>query len=116
MFHCRTRRTLALLALALTLFAALPCTALAGKDSCCGAASKCADSSESPCARLAATPCCGAKGVPLELSVAATIHEAPTLCALSLGAFPAEIRRFAGFVPPATRSSDIALRSVILRL
>jgi hypothetical protein len=112
----RTRRTLALLALALTLFAALPCAALAGNGSCCGTAPKCGDGSESPCAQLAATPCCGSKGAALELAVAAKIYEAPTLCALSPGAFPAAIQRIAGFVPPAARSSDIALRSVILRL
>jgi hypothetical protein len=54
------RRALALFALALLLFAALPCAAWAGAESCCGAAAGCSDANAAPCAQLAATPCCEA--------------------------------------------------------
>jgi len=116
MLDRRTRRPLALLALALALFAALPCAGLAREASCCGAAARCGDASQSPCARLAQTPCCRAGGAPLELSVFAKTDEPPLHFALSLANFPIQTRRIAGWMPPAVRSSDLALRSVILRL
>jgi hypothetical protein len=112
----RTRRPLALFALALALFAALPCAGLAREASCCGATASCGDATQAPCARLAQTPCCKAGGSPLELSVFAKTDDPPLQLALGLGNFPVQIRRTAGFMPPAARSSELALRSVILRL
>jgi hypothetical protein len=116
MRHRRTRRPLALFALALALFAALPCAALAGEESCCGAAASCGESSQSPCAQLAQTPCCKAGGAPLELSPVAKTSEPPPQLALDLGDFPMQTPRSAGFMAPAARSSELALRSVVLRL
>jgi hypothetical protein len=60
------RRAFALFALALALFATLPCAAIAGEQSCCAASTKCSDALEAPCAQLAATPCCGESGVPAD--------------------------------------------------
>jgi hypothetical protein len=110
----RARRTLALLALAFTLFAALPCAALAG-DSCCGPAAACGDASESPCAQLAAAPCCQADGAPLAISATVAVQDAPSQCVARSDVFRAP--------PPALASyssrlacADIAHRSAILRL
>lgn len=111
-------RTLALLALALALLSALPCAALAGSDSCCGMSANCGDASESPCAQLAAAPCCEANGSPLEGTVAlARLELAQHGFTSPRIDVPAELRPvFFAHVPPAARSADVALRSVILRL
>jgi hypothetical protein len=109
------RRPLALFALVLAVLAALPCAALAGEESCCGAAAKCGDATESPCVQLAATPCCEAGGAPLEGGVGAAKLDAPASCPLPRVDLRAELLPLAAYDPPA-RSTDVALRSVILRL
>ena len=111
------RRPLALLALALALFAALPCAAIPGDDACCGGAgARCADEAAAPCAQLAATLCCEAGGAPVEVTVTGHQHGAPTVCPIFRVELPAELRPLASHVPPPQRGAEIALRSVVLRL
>jgi hypothetical protein len=116
--RCLPRRLLALFALALALFAALPCAALASDSSCCGAAARCADAGESPCAQLAAAPCCGAAQAPVDASPApqlpgaAAIWLAPGLeCGTPARAIGASPR-----TRPAALSDHLAIREVLLRL
>lgn len=115
----QTPRRLALFALALALLAATPCAMLAGEESCCGAAAKCGDPSESPCAQLAAAPCCGAAQLPLDRSYA---PPAPTPTAFEaqeayreLGALLVhcgQVRRLA----PTALTDHATIRDVILRI
>ena len=113
----RPSRFVALFALALALLAALPCSVLANEGSCCGPSASCGDPTESPCAKLAATPCCEAGGAPIDASLAPQL---PT---------PAEIAADNGFdasttacglvfpsTPPAPFRDSIAIRSIVLQL
>jgi hypothetical protein len=110
------RRTLALIALALALFAVLPCASLAAEDSCCSASASCADSDASPCAQLAATPCCAAPQVPLDRSFSPALPDAPpnleVIYPVCVGDRPAPRRRPA---PPAL-TDHATIRDVLLRL
>jgi hypothetical protein len=117
MLRRRTHRVLALFALALALFAALPCAALASGESCCGAMAKCGDAGESPCAQLAATSCCDATQTPVDASAAAplpappaSLGEAFVLSATTLAVLP--WHRPA----PASLSNHATIRTVVLRL
>jgi hypothetical protein len=109
------RRPLALLALALSLLAALPCAAITGDDGCCRAGASCTDETVSPCAQLAATPCCEAGGAPLEVTATAAWQLTATPCPVRVE-LPAELRTLASDVAPPQRDADIVLRSVVLRL
>jgi len=119
MFQRRTRRTLALFALALALFAALPCAMLAGEKSCCGAATKCADASESPCADLAATPCCEARRAPFEKAFAPQVPAPTSFETQAIQREPAVLLIAAGptrRLTPASLSDHATIRDVLLRL
>ena len=110
------RRVAALIALALALFAALPCAAIAESDTCCGANAKCDDASAAPCTQLAATPCCEAEGQPVEASTsAAKLREAPAVPAFRF-LLPALALRVPAHTPPPLRSAELTLRSAVLRL
>ena len=118
----RHRRPLALFALALALFAALPCSMLAGERSCCGAATKCADAAEAPCAQLAAAPCCEARSAALQVAVTAALPpESWSTCPMALPPLSQSIERdlsawAAGYAPPLFRDVDAARETIILRL
>jgi hypothetical protein len=115
----RTPRSLALFALALALFAALPCATLAGDDSCCAVSAVCGDASEAPCAQLTATPCCESRGgAPLELTASVNPTPAPVwhLTATALGWDGGLALDFARFAPSSLHVSDRSIRTVILRL
>ncbi len=115
--HGRTRRPLALFALALALFAALPCAALSGEDSCCGAAANCGEAGESPCTQLAAAPCCEAPRLPLDTSTATPLPGAPTgvgeeiFLQIVCGPVARPHRP-----PPAALKDHATIRDVVLRL
>jgi hypothetical protein len=111
----RSRRPLALFALALVLLAALPCSALAGEASCCGAAARCADASESACAELAATPCCEASGAAVEVSAPAALQDAPTQSVTRIDVIREPVLAAVSYAPLRPCAAN-AHRSVILRL
>jgi hypothetical protein len=114
----RTPRSLALFALALALFAALPCSMLAGEDTCCAMSAACGDASESPCAQLAATPCCEGRGAPLELTASVNPTPVPVwhLTATALGWDGGLTFPLARIAPSSLHVSDRSIRTVILRL
>ena len=89
------RRAIALFALSLALLAVVPCAALAGAESCCGAAAGCSDASAAPCAQLAATPCCEADSGALPATAAPQL---PVLVGL---AAPLALGEALSFVEPA---------------
>lgn len=113
------RRVLALFGLALVLFAALPCAALAGAESCCAAAAGCRDASAAPCAQLAATPCCeaGRGATPPASTPQATAAcvgtELPAVHAQPL--LPALAHALPRTAPPAL-AAHLVTRDVRLRL
>lgn len=115
----RTRRVLALFALALALLAALPCAALAGGDSCCGAMSDCGDASGSPCAQFAAVSCCEPPQTPVGASVAPQLPASPLdPLAPALAEFvPRPLALAVSRRPaPLARTAHVAMRDVLLRL
>lgn len=102
-----------LFALALLLFAALPC-ALAAEDTCCGGPAACEDTGAAPCAQLGATPCCENEGAPLERTTP------PATPAWAPVAFVSPVAPFAGPPQPqrpaAALRDDLSIRRVVLRL
>jgi hypothetical protein len=113
----RPYRFVALLALTLTLLAALPCSLLASEDSCCGAQASCADASESPCAQLAPAACCEAGGAPLDASPAPRLPAPAGLTAdLALAAPVLVETALRHAAPPVPTRDAISLRRIVLRL
>jgi hypothetical protein len=110
------RRFAALFALALAVFAALPCASLAAGDTCCGAKRGCATEEPAPCAQLAAGACCEDAGIPVDAPAASPQPVPPALAPL-LGPAPSLTRAPRTLLPPAFALADaLALRTVILRL
>lgn len=116
MSRTRPRRLLALLALALLVSAALPCSLLAGEGTCCGARARCADPGESPCAQPA--PCCTAPHAPIAVSFSPALPPPALLASVApvpsspAGALAHDSRGAA----PAALADHLAIRDVSLRL